>query len=63
MQKMWFPPWLYKLLPVAYLAFGLLLLVTSGDDPLGRLGGVLLCAAGILVLGLRLYARKFMGSD
>ena len=63
MQRMWFPPWLYKLLPVGYLLGGLLLLVSSGDDPLGRLGGILLCAAGALVLALRLYARRFMGSD
>jgi hypothetical protein len=60
---MWFPPWLYKLLPFAYLVFGLLMLLMFGDDALGRLGGILLCAAGILVLALRLYARKFMGSD
>lgn len=58
MQKMWFPPWLYKLLPIGYLAFGILLLVTSRDDALGRLGGILLCAAGILVLAMRLYVRK-----
>ena len=58
MQRMWFPPWLYKLFPYAYVAFGLLLLRSSGDDPLGRLGGILLCAAGILILAMRLYARK-----
>ena len=58
MRGMWFPPWLYKLLPFAYLFFGLLMFVNFGDDPLGRLGGILLCAAGILVLALRLYARK-----
>ncbi len=58
MPRVWFPPWLYKLLPVGYLVAGVLLLVSSGDDALGRLGGILLCAAGILVLAMRLYVRK-----
>ena len=58
MRQVWFPPWLYKLLPVGYLVAGVLLLVSSGNDPLGLLGGILLCAAGVLVLAMRLYARK-----
>lgn len=58
MQRMWLPPVLYRLLPAGYLLAGLLMLATFGDDALGRLSGILLCAAGILVWALRLYARS-----
>ncbi len=57
MQKIWLSPRLYQLLPLAYLFFGLLMLFRYGDDPLGRLSGILLIAAGVLVLALRLVAR------
>ncbi len=58
MQSPWLPPTLYRLLPLAYLFFGALMLVRFGDDPLGRLSGLLLCAAGTLVLILRLVGRN-----
>jgi len=54
MNRIWLPPKLYRLLPLGYLFFGALMLINFGDDPLGRLSGILLCAAGILVLALRL---------
>jgi hypothetical protein len=57
MRRLWLPPRLYQLLPFGYLFFGLLMLVRFGDDPMGRLSGLLLCAAGILVLALRLIRR------
>lgn len=58
MHKIWLPPKLYQLLPLAYLLFGLLMLAKFGGEPLGRLSGLLLCAAGILVWALRFYGRK-----
>ena len=58
MQRIWLPPKLYQLLPLGYLLSGLLMLVMFGEYPLGRLSGLLLCAAGILVWALRLYARS-----
>ena len=55
MQKIWLPPRLYQLLPLVYLLSGLLMLVKFGDEPLGRLSGLLLCAAAVLVWALRVY--------
>lgn len=57
MLRIWLSPRLYQLLPFAYLFFGIFMLARFGDDPLGRLSGVLLCAAGVLVLLLRLVGR------
>ena len=58
MLKIWLPPGLYRLLPLGYLFFGFLMLMRFSDDPLGRLSGILLCAAGALVLALRLIGRS-----
>lgn len=58
MQKIWLPPRLYQLLPVVYLLSGLLMLVKFGDQPLGRLSGLLLCAAAVLVWALRVHASR-----
>jgi len=55
MQKIWLPPRLYQLLPVVYLLSGLLMLAKFGDEPLGRISGLLLCAAAVLVWALRVY--------
>lgn len=57
MLKLWLSPKLYKLLPLGYLVAGLLMFVTSGEGALGRISGLLLCAAGVLVLVLRLIGR------
>ena len=57
MKRLWLPQRLYRLLPLGYLFFGSVMLVNFGDDSLGRLSGILLCAAGILVLALRLVGR------
>jgi hypothetical protein len=35
MLKIWFPPTLYKLLPLIYLVAGLLMLAVFGEEPLG----------------------------
>jgi len=56
MRKMWLPPRLYRLLPLAYLLSGLLMLAKFGDDPLGLLSGAMLCAAAVLVWALRVHA-------
>ena len=53
MRKIWLPPRLYQLLPLVYLLSGVLMLVKFGDEPLGRLSGLLLCAAAVLVWALR----------
>jgi hypothetical protein len=53
MQKIWLPPRLYQLLPLVYLLSGLLMLAKFGDEPLGRISGLLLCAAAVLVWVLR----------
>ena len=55
MRKMWLPTWLYQLLPVVYLLSGVLMLANFGSEPVGFISGTLLCAAGVLILGLRLY--------
>lgn len=53
MLKIWLPPTLYQLLPLAYLFSGLLLLAKFGDEPLGLISGLMLCAAAVLVWVLR----------
>lgn len=55
MRKIWLPPRLYQLLPLAYLLAGSLLLARFGDEPLGFLSGLMLCAAAVLVWALRVY--------
>ena len=56
MQKIWLPPKLSQLLPLAYLLSGLLMFAKFGDEPLGLLSGSMLCGAAILVWGLRILA-------
>jgi drug/metabolite transporter (DMT)-like permease len=58
MQKIWLSPRLYQLLPAAYLFSGLLMLIKFGDDPLGVISGLMLCAAAILVWALRVHGSK-----
>ncbi|WP_405235681.1 hypothetical protein [Lentisalinibacter orientalis] len=58
MQSPWLPAWLYRLLPVLYLAGGALMFHWFGDETIGRFSGLLLCAAGLLIWGLRLYVRR-----
>ena len=58
MLKIWFPPGLYRVLPLAYLLAGLLMLARFGDEPLGLISGLMLCAAAILVWVLRRYSAK-----
>lgn len=57
MRKIWLPPTLYRLLPLAYLLAGVLMLARFGNEPMGLLSGSMLCAAAVLVWALRLYAR------
>ncbi len=58
-MKMWLSPRLYKLLPVAYLLSGLLMLVNFGDTFFGLLSGSMFAAAAILIWALRIHgARK-----
>jgi hypothetical protein len=52
---MWLPLWLYQLLPIIYLLAGLLMLANFGSEPLGLVSGSMLCAAGLLILVLRIY--------
>jgi hypothetical protein len=54
MLKIWFPPGLYRVLPLAYLVAGLLMLAKFGDEPLGLLSGLMLCGAAVLVWALRI---------
>ena len=58
MRKMWLPPKLYQLLPLAYLLSGLLMFAKFGDEPLGLLSGAMLCGAAVLVWGLRILASN-----
>jgi hypothetical protein len=58
MRKMWLPLWLYQLLPVIYLLSGLLMLANFGSEPLGLVSGSMLCAAGLLILVLRIYGAN-----
>ena len=63
MRTIWLSPTLYRLLPLGYLIAGFLMLATFGGDAMGRLSGLLLIAAGILVWTLRLYARYAAAPD
>ena len=56
MRKKWLPTWLYQLLPVLYVLSGLLMLATFGSELVGLISGTMLCAAGVLILVLRIYA-------
>ena len=58
MRKFWLPPRLYQLLPLAYLISGSLMLAEFGDEPLGLIGGSMLCAAAVLVWALRVHERS-----
>ena len=55
MRTIWLSPRLYQLLPFAYLIAGSLMLAKFGDEPLGLIGGSMLCAAAVLVWALRFY--------
>jgi hypothetical protein len=58
MQRIWFPAWLYRFLPLIYAVGGTLMFYLFGDQTVGRLSGFLLFAAAILIWGLRLHARS-----
>lgn len=58
MRRIWLPPKLYELLPVAYLLAGLLMLARFGTQPLGLLSGSMLCAAAVLIWALRIHAGR-----
>ena len=57
MQRIWFPAWLYRFLPLIYVVGGTLMFYLFRDESVGRFSGLLLCAAAILIWGLRLHAR------
>lgn len=56
--RMYLPEWLYRSLPLIYVICGGLMFHLSGDESVGRLGGLFLFAAAILIWGLRLHARR-----
>ena len=58
MQHVWFPAWLYRLLPLLCVLGGALRFYLYDDDTVGRLSGLLLWAAAILIWALRLHARR-----
>ena len=58
MQRIWFPEWLYRFLPLIYVVGGTVMFHVFGDQAAGRLSGLLLFAAAILIWGLRLHARR-----
>ena len=58
MWKIWLPPRLYQFLPLAYFISGSLMLAKFGDEPLGLLGGLMLCAAAVLVWALRVHGAS-----
>ena len=58
MQKIWLSPKLYRLLPVAYLFSGLLMITKFGEEPLGIISGAMLCAAAILIWALRAHGSR-----
>ena len=62
MKKIWLPQTFYQLLPLLYLLSGLLMLAMFSDGPLGRLSGLLLCAAAVLVWALRVHGRSHKAS-
>jgi hypothetical protein len=57
MQRIWFPEWLYRFLPLIYVVGGTMMFRLFGDQTAGWLSGLLLFAAAILIWGLRLHAR------
>jgi hypothetical protein len=58
MQSIWFPAWLYRLLPPIYIVCGALMFYLFGEETIGRISGLLLWAAAVLIWGLRLHARR-----
>lgn len=58
MQRIWFPTWLYRFLPLIYVVGGVLMFYLFGDETIGLFSGLLLCAAAILIWCLRLHARR-----
>jgi hypothetical protein len=58
MRIIWLSPRLYQLLPLAYLVSGSLMLAKFGDEPMGLIGGTMLCAAAVLVWALRVHERS-----
>ena len=58
MLKIWLPPRLYQLLPLAYFLAGILMLAKFSDTSLGVLSGSMLCAAAILIWALRIHASQ-----
>lgn len=58
MQSIWLPSWLYRFLPLIYIVCGSLMFIAFGGDTLGRLSGLLLYAAAILIWVLRLHGRS-----
>ncbi len=58
MQRIWFPVWLYRSLPLLYVVGGTLMFYLFGDQAVGLLSGFLLFAAAILIWGLRIHARR-----
>ncbi len=58
MQRIWFPEWLYRFLPLTYVIGGTLMFHLFGDQTAGRISGVFLFTAAILIWGLRLHARR-----
>ena len=58
MRKIWLPTTLYQLLPLWYLIAGSLMLVLFGNRPLGRLSGLMLCAAAVLIGVLRVHGSS-----
>jgi hypothetical protein len=58
MQRIWFPEWLYRFLPLLYVVGGTLMLHLFGDQTAGQLSGGMLFAAAILIWALRWHARS-----
>jgi len=58
MQSPWLPCGCTGFCPLLYLAGGALMFHLFGDETIGRFSGLLLCAAALLIWGLRLYARR-----
>ena len=58
MPRIWFPEWLYRTLPLIYVIGGALMFYLFGEETIGRFSGLLLCAAAILIWGLRRHARR-----
>ena len=58
MQGIWLPAWLYRFLPLIYVVSGSVMFFAFGDDALGRISGLLLYAAAVLIWALRLHGRS-----